>query len=407
MIRADTAKASLHLGRRRLLAAAGAAPLAAGAARAQGPAADWRDAIGARVRQAIAADGLAGAVLAVGQGGTLRLLRTWGSRALVPAREAMTLDTVFDMASLTKVLVTAPAVMQLVETGRLSVEAPVASVLPEFATAPDKHGVTLRHLLTHTSGLPPDLDLSEDWHGREAAFGRALACPLVLRPGREFVYSDINFILLGLIVERCSGLRLDAYARRHILDPMQLAQSGYLPPAAWRGRIAPTQWRWEAGSAPVMTRGVVHDPTARRMGGVAGHAGLFGTIADLATCARALLDRRAGRPSLYPLRRETVCAMTEPAQPAGVAGLRGLGWDIDTPFSSPRGAIYPKGSFGHTGYTGTSVWLDPASDSFVALLTNRVHPDAQRHGIVALRRDIATLAAGGLGAGAASRAGMP
>ena len=362
------------------------------------------------VDRTIATQGLAGAVVLVGHDGAIAFHRAYGLRALVPAREAMTEDTIFDMASLTKPTVTTVAVMQFYEQGRFGLDDPVARHLPAFA-ANGKQAVTMRNLLTHYSGLPPDLPLREAWTGRDAAVALAMASPLDNPPGTKFVYSDINFITLGLLVEQWSGLTLDRYAQTHILGPLGMTDSGFLPltsfDAARIARIAPTQQVWQAdGGPPVVLRGVVHDPTSRRMGGVAGHAGLFSDARDMAHYAQALLDRLAGRSSDFPLRRETLILMTRPQSPPGRTDLRGLGWDIDTHYSSNRGTVFPKGSFGHTGYTGTSLWLDPGSDSFVLVLTNRVHPDGGGHGIIALRRDIATAAALALGVRASHGAGL-
>jgi CubicO group peptidase (beta-lactamase class C family) len=299
-------------------------------------------------------------------------------RSLEPARERMTDDTIFDMASLTKPLITATAVMQLYEHGKIAPNDPVAKYLPEFG-AKGKQDITIRQLLTHYSGLPPDLSLADVWEGKQEAYARAFAIEPVHAAGVQFVYSDINYIVLGALVEKLSGLTLDEYARRFIIAPLGLAHTRYLPPASWIPRIAPTQYDHGA-----MLRGMVHDPTARRMGGVAGHAGLFSTADDMAVYAQSLLDRLAGRPSKFPLSRTVLEKMVAPEQPATGAALRGFGWDIDSPYSSNRGTLFPVGSFGHTGFTGTSLWMDPASDSYVVLLTNSVHPNGPKS-ITALR----------------------
>ncbi|RFP00749.1 serine hydrolase [Komagataeibacter xylinus] len=299
----------------------------------------------------------------------------------------MTWDTVFDMASLTKPVITAPCVMRLWEQGRFGLDDPVSRYLPQFAAA-GKSTITIRHLLTHYSGLPPDLDLTRPWQGRDAAFDLTMRAAPTRPPGSGFVYSDINFITLGFLVEKLSGMTLDAYATRFILAPLGLRQSRFLPPDTWSARIAPTQ----ADERGQMLRGRVNDPSARRMGGVAGHAGLFSTAGDMCLYAQALLDRRAGRPSAYPLRADTLMLMTTAQQPQGKTELRGLGWDIATHYSSVRGDRFPVGSFGHTGFTGTSLWLDPGSDSYVVILTSRLHPDG-RGNVVHLRHDVATAAA--------------
>nr|WP_242011422.1 serine hydrolase domain-containing protein [Acetobacter fallax] len=344
------------------------------------------------LRDAVAKGDVPGVVAAIGHNGTIVHRAVMGHRALVPAPEAETWETRFDMASLTKATVTAPSVMQLWEQGLFQLDDPVARYLPEFAQN-KKQDVTIRQLLTHFSGLPPDIDLAETWKGRSEAIRRAMGARLAAPVGTKFIYSDINFITLGLLVEKFSGLTLDVYVARHILAPVGMTQSGFLPDASLRPLIAPTAY----DEAHVPLRGVVHDPTARRMGGVAGHAGLFSCAQDMTTYAQSLLDRRAGRSSVYPLKTETVRLMTTPQQP-GTQDFRGLGWDIGSHYATPRGDIFPLGSFGHTGYTGTSLWMDPASDSFVLILTNRVHP-ADTHGkeIVRLRHDVATAAARALG----------
>ncbi|AOX19574.1 serine hydrolase domain-containing protein [Kozakia baliensis] len=340
-------------------------------------------------RHAVTDGAAPGVVVAIGHDGAIVHRTVCGNRALLPARESMTWETRFDMASLTKPTITALAIMQLVEQGALVLDERVAHYLPAFA-ANGKDAITLRLLLTHYSGLPPDLPLDDPWTGKAEAIRRAMISPLINPPGAKFVYSDINFVVLGLLVERMSNLSLDLYARKAILTPMSLNESTFLPTET--ENIAPTQFD-ERGR---MLRGVVHDPTARRMGGLAGHAGLFSDAHDMSLYAQSLLDRRAGRPSNFPLRQDTLITMTTPQQPPGKTDLRGLGWDIATHYSSPRGDLFPKGSFGHTGFTGTSLWLDPASDSYVLILTNRVHPDGG-HSVVKLRHDIATAAARALG----------
>ena len=331
-----------------------------------------------------------GAVLIVGHHGKVVYRRCYGSRSLEPVRERMTLDTVFDLASLTKPLITATAVMQLYQHGKLSPNDPVSLYLPDFS-ANGKQDITIRQLLTHYSGLPPDLALADPWEGKQEAYTRAFAVEPIHPPGVQFVYSDINFIALGALVEKISGLTLDEYAQRFIIAPLGLTHTRYLPPVSWKPSIAPTQY--DQGG---MLRGVVHDPTSRRMGGVAGHAGLFSTGDDMAVYAQNLLDRLAGRPSHFPLSRIVLQKMIAPEQPATGTAVRGFGWDIDSPYSGNRGTLFPIGSFGHTGFTGTSLWIDPASDSYVVLLTNSVHPNGPKS-ITALRGKVADAAAVALG----------
>jgi len=372
------------------------------------------------VDQALVEKKMPGAVVLVGHGGKIVFEKAYGERSLEPTVEAMTTETIFDMASLSKCLSTATAVMQLVEAGKVDVDAPVAKYLPEFGVN-GKEAVTVRELLTHYSGLPPDVDLKDAWGlvkaDRAEGVRRAMTAALDTAPGTKFVYSDINFITLGVLVERVSGEPLEVYAQKHIFGPLGMGHTEYLPGAGLRAEIAPTQYddQLTAKENPdfgVMLRGVVHDPTTRRMGGVAGHAGVFSTAGDVSIFAQALLDRLAGRASEFPLSRESLVAMTMPEQPKtamdgatvftadgkptkGVA-VRGFGWDINTAYSRPRGEVFPIGSFGHTGFTGTSLWMDPASDTYVVLLTNAVHPSG--HGAVSvLRGAVATAVARAVG----------
>ena len=325
-----------------------------------------------------------GAVLLVWHDGQVVYRKAFGNRSLEPRRELMTVDTAFDLASLTKVIATTTAVMQLVQKGEIRVNEPVAKYIPEFAEN-GKEEITVRELLTHHSGLPEDLDLSQAWQGREAALHMAYAQKPIYAPGSRFLYSDVNFIVLGALVERVSGMLLQEYCQKNIFVPLKMTHTRFLPPASWLPKIAPTQY----DEHDKMLRGVVHDPTARRMGGVAGHAGLFSTSDDLAKFADALLD---GSTVLSPLMVEK---MTSPQQPPTSSVLRGFGWDIDSPFSSPRGDLLPVGSFGHTGFTGTSLWIDPTTRTFIILLTNAVHPRGKGSAI-ALRSKIATAVAAAL-----------
>jgi uncharacterized protein YbbC (DUF1343 family)/CubicO group peptidase (beta-lactamase class C family) len=322
-----------------------------------------------------------GAVLLVGHDGQVVYRKAFGERSLEPTRSAMTADTIFDLASLTKVIATTTAVMQLVEQGRIRLNDPVTKYIPEFAQN-GKSDIVVRDLLTHYSGFAPDLDLSHPWIGRDTAYSMAFAETPDSPPETRFVYSDINFIVLGALVERVSGMPLDVYCAQKIFAPLGMVHTRFLPPQGWLPQIAPTEYD-EHGQ---MLRGVVHDPTARRMGGVAGHAGLFSTADDLAKFAQALLD---GTTILSPL---TIEKMSTPQQPPYASALRGFGWDIDSPFSSNRGELLPVGSFGHTGFTGTSVWIDPTTHTYVILLTNAVHPRGK--GLtVSLRARVATAVA--------------
>ena len=325
-----------------------------------------------------------GAVLLVGHDGKVIYRKAFGNRSLEPRREPMTADTIFDIASLTKVVATTTAVMQLVQKGEVRLNDPVAKYIPEFA-GNGKDEITVRNLLTHFSGLREDFDLDPPWQGRDAGLRLAFAEKPVSSPGSRFLYSDTNFITLGALVERVTGTTLEEYCARKIFSPLRMAHTRFLPPAAWRPKIAPTEYD-EQGK---MLRGVVHDPRARRMGGVAGHAGLFSTADDLSRFARALLQ---GSPTLA---GEMVEKMTTPQQPPTAQVLRGFGWDIDSPFSSNRGDLLPVGSFGHTGFTGTSMWIDSTTQTYIILLTNSVHPRG-KGSAVALRSKVATAVAAGL-----------
>jgi len=342
-------------------------------------------AVDAIIQQAIHERQIPGAVLVVGHNGQVIYRRAYGDRALEPRRETMTLDTIFDLASLTKVIATTTAVMQLVEQGKVRLNDPVAKYLPEFSQN-GKEDITVRQLLTHYSGLDPDLDLRTAWEGKETAYRMAFAERPEDAPGSKFSYSDVDFIVLGALVERVSGEGLDEYAARHIFARLKMMHTRFVPPGAWRAKIAPTQY----DENEHMLRGVVHDPTARRMGGVAGQAGLFSTGDDLAKFAQALLNGGGGI-----LSAQSVEKMTRPEQPPSAPVLRGFGWDIDSPFSSNRGDLLPVGGYGHTGFTGTSMWIDPTTETYIILLTNAVHPRGKGNAI-ALRSKVATAVAAAL-----------
>lgn len=311
--------------------------------------------------------------------------KAYGLRAIEPQREQNSEDTIFDAASLTKVVATAPAVMKLIEQGKVQLDAPVKTYIPEFVGS-GKEAITVRHLLTHTSGLRPGLALAEGGNGWERAI--ALACSEKPQnpPGTIFRYSDINFIVLGEVVSRVSGQKLQDFCANEIFKPLGMRDTGFLPADSLRERIAPTE-RVNGG----YLRGTVHDPTSRRMGGVAGHAGLFTTAADLARFARMFL-RGGELDGVRVLKPETVRLMTSVQSPEPVNARRGLGWDIDSPYAGPRGAWFPIGSYGHTGWTGGSLWIDPFSDTILIFLSNRNHP-TEAGNVLPLRRLIGTLAA--------------
>jgi uncharacterized protein YbbC (DUF1343 family)/CubicO group peptidase (beta-lactamase class C family) len=341
------------------------------------------------IEQCIKDGEIPGAVIAVGHGGRIVYEKAYGSRARVPQPEPMTLDTIFDAASLTKVVATTTSIMKLVEQGKIRLSDSVSKYLPEYQDG--KSEITVRNLLTHFSGLRPDVDLKPEWAGYQTGIQKALEDKPLSMPGTRFVYSDINFELLGEIVRRVSGRPLDEFTRDEIFVPLGMKETGFRPAATFVPRIAPTEVL-APGQPPL--RGIVHDPTARYMGGVAGHAGLFTTLGDLERFAQMLLNlgKLNGTRVLSPL---TVRKMTSPQSPADQPILRGLGWDIDSPFSGPRGDLYPIGSYGHTGFTGTSMWIDPATQSYVILLTNSVHPQTKL-AITPLRARVATVVAAGL-----------
>ena len=344
----------------------------------------------AAINEAVQSKLIPGAVLLVGQNGQVLYRNAYGSRALIPKREAATVDTIYDAASLTKVIATTPSLMKLFEQGKLRLDDPVTKYLPEFQGG--KSDITVRLLMTHFSGLRPDLDLVPRWNGYATAIQKALVDRPIAPPGARFLYSDINFILLGEIVRRLSGVTLAEFAHQQIYAPLGMNDTGFLPSGALRARIAPTEIDEDTGQP---LRGVVHDPTSRYMGGVAGHAGVFTTADDLRKYAEMLLGR-GEREGVRIFDAATVKKFTEPGSPADQPILRGLGWDIDSPFSSNRGELYPIGSYGHTGFTGTSMWLDQNTDSYVILLTNVVHPK-RGNSLSSLRSRIATSVAASLG----------
>ena len=330
------------------------------------------------MEKAVADGTIPGGVLLVGHHDRVIYRKAFGSRSLEPVREPMTVDTIFDLASLTKCIATTPSILKLVQDGRVRLNDPVSKYLSEFAQN-GKQDITVRELLTHYSGLAPDLDLQVPWKGRDAAFAMVMQAKPDHPPGSGFVYSDINFETLGFLVEKVSGEPLNEFAGKNVFGPLGMQHTRFLPPEVWRPRIAPTQY----DEQNQMLRGVVHDPTARRMGGVAGHAGLFSTADDLARFAQDMLS------GFKVLSRPMVEKMSTPQQPANAASLRGLGWDIDSPFASNRGELLPVGSYGHTGFTGTSLWIDPVTDTYIVLLTNAVHPRGG-NSVVSLRSRLAT-----------------
>ncbi len=338
----------------------------------------------AAITNAIAEKKLPGGVLWLERQGKV-YSKAYGRRAVAPQTEPMTEDTIFDAASVTKVIAGTPAVMLLVERGKINLDERVCAYIPEF-TGNGKEAVTVRQLMTHISGLRPDIETRPPWQGYQTAIRRACAEKLQAPPGTVFRYSDINFFVLGEVAQRVSGRKLEEFTATEIYQPLKMKDTGYLPPASKRERIAPTEQ-----NGGEMLRGTVHDPTARFMGGVAGHAGLFTTAADLARYARMLLNG-GELDGVRVFKPETVKLMLSVQTPDRLEARRGLGWDIDSGYSRPRGKLFPIGSYGHTGFTGTALWIDPFSETFWIFLSNRVHPDG-RGNILPLQASLGTLAA--------------
>ncbi|MFY9556945.1 MAG: exo-beta-N-acetylmuramidase NamZ domain-containing protein [Blastocatellia bacterium] len=366
------------------------------------------------VLESIARKEAPGAVVLVARKGRIVFRKAFGDRAIEPKRETMTADTIFDLASLTKVVATATSLMILVERGKVSLADPVARYVPEFAKN-GKERITVEQLMTHRAGLPPDNEIA-DYVGKTVD---PLSLIYELRPGYEpgsrFVYSDVGFIVAAEIVHRVSGKRIDDFAASNIFTPLGMRETffrgnlqvldntirsrGLLTTEKLRellqahksfgaARIAPTEnreGRW--------MRGEVHDPRAYEMGGVAGHAGLFSSADDLAIFCQMILNNGEynGKRVLAPYSIERMVS----AQTLPTSQMRGIGWDINTSYSSNRGDLFPVGTFGHTGFTGTSIWLDPASQTFVVLLTNRVHPDGKGD-VTRLRSLVASIVAGAI-----------
>jgi uncharacterized protein YbbC (DUF1343 family) len=342
-----------------LLALSAPAPL-------QAQSVPWTQAVDEAVRDAVAASEVPGAILLVGQGDQILHRKVLGWRATVPNPELMTADTIFDIASLTKVIATAPAVLRLWEMGKVDLNAPLGQYLKEFNTAAFQD-VTVMRLLTHSAGMN-DLPSREAMaKGFPEAARLQAKVGLAVPPGGTFLYSDTGFILLGELVRRVSGEALDNFARKQFYAPLGMRDTAFAPPPAWRKRIAPT----EAVNNQGPLRGVVHDGNARLLNGVAGHAGMFSTASDLSRFCRMLLAGGQLGGKRY-LKEATVRAMFAPHEIG--ESTRGFGWDISSPYARTLGAYFPRGSVGHTGFTGTAIWMDPATQVYMILLTNRVHP---------------------------------
>lgn len=360
------------------------------------------------ILDSIAARKLPGAVFRLEREGAV-YEKAYGRHTYDDGAIPMTPDTVFDAASLSKVLSTAPSVLLLAEEGKLDLEAPLVRYFPECANG-GKEAVTVRQLLTHSSGLPAGLPATPAWEGKEAAYMLACIQAVTHAPGSFFRYSDINYVLLGQLVERVAGMPLDRFARQRIFAPLGMLDTGYLPLKRMAAaRIAPTQ----RGADPAadaalhgdlglgqLLQGAVHDPTVRRMGGVGGSAGVFSTARDVARFGRMLLG--GGKlEGVRVLSEESVRLLTTVQSPTGLA-LRGMGMDIDSPYAQrPRGTVFPVGSYGHTGFTGCILWVDPQSRTFYVLVSNRVFPD-DKSNVLALYTQLGTLSAQAAGAHAAA-----
>ncbi|MFZ0053113.1 MAG: serine hydrolase domain-containing protein [Desulfobaccales bacterium] len=341
--------------------------------------------VGVAAQEELDAAQIPGAVVLVGHQGRVVYRKAFGLRSLEPLPQSMTVDTIFDIASLTKVVATTPAIMQLSDQGLLSIDDPVVKYWPEFGQN-GKNVITLRQLLTHTSGLREEINPGPNWSNYQGALEAIAVDRLIRPPGIKFHYSDVDFIVLGEIVQRVSGQQLDVYCTEKIFQPLKMRQTTFNPPENWRPNIAPSDkqngcWRW----------GKVQDPDAYKFGGVAGHAGVFSTADDLSLFAQMLLNGGESH-GVRILSRGAVVAMTKPYVIPGSPIRRGLGWDIQSHFSAEFNASFPVGSFGHTGYTGTSIWIDPSSQTYLIILTNRLHPRGKRD-IKTLRTKVAAAVA--------------
>lgn len=336
-----------------------------------------------------------GAVIVVGRHGKIVVRKTFGLAQLVPGERILKIDAIFDLASITKPVATATAIMRLVEAGQLRLLDKVNQFIPEFTTWVDSTGKTgepvqIYHLLTHTSGLAPYTNATavEQKYGKpcpDSLVRHIARMPKNAPAGARFEYTCLGFITLGEIVKRISGQPLNEFVEQRVFQPLGMHDTRFLPPEGGNNRLVPTE---VIQGVPLL--GTVHDPLARLMGGISGNAGLFSTADDLAIFAQMLLQKGEyqGVRVLQPLTVERMTTVYEKVTHAG----RGLGWGIYCDYSSNKGDLFPPGGFGHTGYTGTSVWIDPATDSFVILLTNRVHPN-DKGSVVQLRSYVANVVA--------------
>ncbi len=346
------------------------------------------DQIDAAVQESIDKGHIPGAVVLVARQGKIAFHKAYGLRRKQPSEERMTVDTLFDMASLTKPIATATSIMMLMEQGKLQLSDRVSRYLPKFGQN-GKEAITIEQLLLHTSGLIADNPVDDYRDGRAKAWERICNLRTLTEPGQQYLYSDVNFIVLGELIERISGESVDVFSRKHIYAPLGMRETMFRPDKELAERAATTEKRGDH-----WMRGEVHDPRAYLLGGVAGHAGLFSTAGDLAVFAQMMLNS-----GIYGgqriLKRQTVWSMTTPRQLA--KGRRTLGWDASTRFSSDRIDSFSVRSFGHTGFTGTFIWIDPDNQTTLILLTNRVHPDGKNQREIALLRSrVTALVAGSI-----------
>ena len=337
------------------------------------------------VEQAIAEKKMPGAVVAIGHK-ELGLVyeKAFGHASLLPLKVPMQKDTVFDLASLTKPIATATSIMILVERGQVRLRDRVSVYYPEFGSN-GKERITIQQLLTHTGGLIPDNALSDYQDGRDQAFRNIESLKPVSTPGSKFSYTDVGFIVLGKVVEKVTRQSVGDFAQENIFKPLEMNETGFNPKGDLKVRAAVTTKRkgeW--------IQGEVHDPRAFELGGEAGHAGLFSTAQDLSRfCQMFLNDGKANHGQV--MSRRTIEVMTQRHElPNG--GYRGLGWDKLSGYSSNRGELMTESAFGHGGFTGTSLWIDPELDLYVIFLGNRVHPDG-RGSVNRLAGRIGTVAA--------------
>ena len=320
------------------------------------------------VGEGIKRGNMPGCVILIGYQEQIAYLKAFGHRQLKPESVPMTTDTVFDLASLTKPIATATSIMQLIERGLLAQHDPVARYIPEFAVQ-GKQDVTIEQLLTHQGGLIPDNALDDYLDGPVKAFQRIHDLTLKSEPGTQFIYSDVGFLVLGELIQTITKQNVHEFSQENLFRPLGMTETGFLPEESLRTRAAVTEER-----NGLWMQGEVHDPRSYALGGIAGHAGLFSTARDLAQYAQMMLNGGILNGTRV-LATGSVKLMTTPVEVS--SGQRGLGWDIRTGYSSNRGDLFSRQAFGHGGFTGTALWIDPKLQMYVIFLSNRVHPDGK------------------------------